>query len=203
MAFPNTPIIDDGQRANENPLSNGGIWSSPIFPGDFNGQLLSNVLTSSGTGWFSSRTTYKIPADGEIYGTIATTGTDFLQFFRVLGPNTAGLTCYRANWQPTPNQVIIDRIVNNTLSATVATLAATVNGGDQVGIRFVGNTFTAFVNGIEVNSTTDSAPIRQDGFLGVGAFFNTGDGFTAVGGGPIAIPPAVVKPPLIYMRRNL
>jgi hypothetical protein len=198
LAFPATVTIDDGQRANENPLSNGGVWTSPVLPGDYNGQLATNVLQSSNTGWFSSRTTYKIDADGEMWGTITTTGSDFLQFFRILGPNTGGLTCYKADWQPTPNQVVLSRFVNNA-ATTVATLAASHNGGDTVGVRFIGNTFEFFVNGAVVNTTTDSTPIIQDGFLGIGAFWNTGDGWTLIGGGSLSSAKAISKPPFMYM----
>ena len=44
MAFPTTGILDNFNRANENPLGN-GTWSGPLFTTDNRDQLISNAVT--------------------------------------------------------------------------------------------------------------------------------------------------------------
>ena len=51
MTFPTTSVLDSFSRANENPLSDAGKWSGPIFNGDNELQVVSDqAATPSGGG---------------------------------------------------------------------------------------------------------------------------------------------------------
>lgn len=70
-AFPNWPVLDDFNRANENPLDN-GTWNTTITTTDvFKGQLLSNEAAPGSNNGGSVWNTTLTGADGEAYMTLA------------------------------------------------------------------------------------------------------------------------------------
>lgn len=187
MTFPLLAVLDDGARANENPLSHGGAWSTPLIPGDFNSQLLTNVITSAGTGWTSAYWNTRFGADQEVFGTTAAGGTDFLLFARCSNPNTGGEFCgYRFTFQPTTNLVIIDRFDANVTTRLHAGLPCSFNNLDTIGVRAVGPLFEFFANGTKTSEIDDDYYETAPGFIGCGSFFNTGNGFSSFGGGELA-----------------
>src|SRR2546426_2494783 len=58
MAFPTTTILDNFNRANENPLSDGGKWTNPLISGEGARVLTSNAVPINGTnsGYWSDST---------------------------------------------------------------------------------------------------------------------------------------------------
>lgn len=195
MAFPTTATLDNGARANENPISNGGLWAMPILPGDYSAQLLSNVIQSAGTGWESAYISASKGPDCEIWGDLTATGTDFDLWWRVVNPNAAGISGYKARFQPVADTVLVYRVDSN-VQTLLATISGTVNNSTRVGIDMIGTVIRAYANAVQIGSydtNPDATKYSAAGKIGIGSFYNTGDGFTTVGGGTIAAaggPPA-------------
>lgn len=57
-AFPSTPVLDNFNRANEDPLSGGGNWAGPILPGLNQMKVVSNGIMQSLTVALQSGTSY-------------------------------------------------------------------------------------------------------------------------------------------------
>lgn len=184
MPFPTTPVLDNCARADENPLSHGGDWTNVINPGDFNGKLATNVITSAGGGWFSAYWNRFTAADVEVYGNLAATGSDFRFWYRVANPNSGSLNGYRANFQPNAGSIVLEKVVANAFTTLTTLSSLSITRGVPVGVQMIGNAMTFWVNGAQVGSFSDSS-ISAVGFIGVEAFFNTGDGYTSFGGGPL------------------
>lgn len=184
MSFPSTSVLDNCARGNENPLSHGGSWSMPINIGDYNAQLLSNVITSVGTGWFSTYWNAFTAADCEVFTQLvaAGPGTDFKLWWRVTNPNAAGLSGYRANFHPSSDTIVLEKRAGGSFSTLTTLSSITHNLGDTIGVRMAGSVMTFWVNGTQAGTYTDSA-IAGAGYIGCEAFYNTGDGFASFGGG--------------------
>lgn len=182
--FPTTAVLDNGQRANENPISNGSKWSMPMISGYYNGQLLSNAITSAGTGWFAIYWNQFTSANVEVYGTITPTGSDFYLYWRVVNPgNASTMTAYFANFQPDADNIVFGSW-SGTSATNISNHPATLNSGDTVGAKMVGTTLEFYVNGTLVANTADGT-MTSAGYIGCRAYYNTGNGFTSFGGGAI------------------
>lgn len=184
MAFPTTATLDNCARGNENPLSNSGLWANPILPGDYNAQLFSNIIQSAGTGWCSPYISASKGPDCEIWGDITAAGFDFDPWWRVINPNAAGISGYKARFQPTPNQVLVYRVDSN-VETLIGTINGAVDNSTRVGVSAVGVTFSVYANGALLGSASDGT-YGSAGKIGTGSFYNTGDGFTTFGGGTLA-----------------
>ena len=158
MSFPATPVLDDFNRANQNPPSSS--WTAITLLGNL--AVVSNTCKANAAGNcgnYYNPTTYGPPCEGRI--TIVTkggTGDQVGVWLRTQQPGS-GLTIdgYLIVWQVAAgtDQLLIQR-VDNGVATTLTTIGQEMNNGDVLGGRAIGSTITAWVNGVQVGSATDS-----------------------------------------------
>jgi hypothetical protein len=197
---PFTPVIDDCNRADENPVSNGGVWSgaSKIISGDFFLKLATNTITAAGASNASSFTTTTYGPDTEIWTTCsgADSGNDLI--VRIANPGAAGVTGYMVSYDMPNDKVIIKRIDNSTTITTLFTspTLAAYSSTDRMGFRMVGANITVFINDSAVASFSDST-YSNAGPIGIRKF-STQAPVTSVGGGTV-YPSLGVHPAVPFM----
>jgi hypothetical protein len=183
-AFPQTVVLDNGQRVDENPISNGANWQQKLTPGDANGRLLTNRLVSAlGTDWGSARWGTSFGPNCEVYGRLDPDGGygwQYILFLRVVGGGTSGVTGYRIIFIKY-DSVIVQRIDAGTPVDIATFTGVTYQGNALVGARMTGNRITVFVDGDEVGYVDDStySAAGQIGYEVYGTVY----GFTSFGGG--------------------
>jgi hypothetical protein len=144
--FPTTPLLDDFNRANENPLSDGGNWSgSTGFSSFSSAQLVSNAInpvapsTYSGNYWAASQ----FGPDCEVFADVEqSSASDTLYLYcRVPVPTSNTLTGY------------LLRYFNGVVSVSKSVLGAqtqinsntiTLAAGDSIGLSVRGSIETAY-----------------------------------------------------------
>ena len=158
MAFPATPVLDNFNRADQNPPSSS--WSAITLLGNL--AVVSNQCKANAAGNCGN---YYNPAtygpNSEAYITIVTkggTGDSVSVWVRAQQPGSAlTIDGYLVAWQVAAgtDQLLIQRS-DNGVATTLTTIGQEMSNGDILGIRAVGSTITAYVNGTQVGSATDS-----------------------------------------------
>ncbi len=149
--FASQPILDNFNRANENPLSDSGQWTKvPVFGGGGNLQLISNQVTGtvvlgnnamsfSGAGTFGDldvwATLGHVPA-GTYAGVIARQNVT-----SVIG---TGQNCYQLLSVPSSNEILLQFVNLGGGVTFVGSWPITTGDGDAIGLRCVGNVLTAY-----------------------------------------------------------
>ena len=163
-----TPVLDNFNRANENPLSGGGNWGSISSLGG--AQLVSNALASPSPTTAASLWSTVFAGDVETYGTI------------LISTNNAGLyaeatlSSGNANgylWQWQGNDVspsfALYRSDNNVLTTLGTFSGFTLTAGDKLALRVVGDSVQGWVYHLgswqQVASATDTT--YRTGRIGV------------------------------------
>lgn len=206
MAFPTTGILDNFNRANENPLSTAGQWGAPIFTGTLQTmKLVSNAIQDDsladggGSGQAYIDSTNYGPGI-EVYVKLITpwqnNSSDFWFWVAGNAENTTGLDGYQpyvyysaGTWFYT-----IWRFDNNvgTELTPSAEAGPTFADGDQIGIELSGGTFTfkyktaagSWGNASGVSTRSDST--YTSGHIGISKGFNdTTTSLDDFGGGTI------------------
>lgn len=158
MAFPSVGALDDFNRANQNPPSSS--WSAITPLGNLavvSNQCKANAAGNCGNYW----NVQTFGPDCEAYITIVTKGgTGDSATIVARGQGTSsGLTIdgYAVNWTVAAgtDSIVIQRI-DNGAPTTLDTISQEMNNGDQLGIKIIGDTIEAYVNGSLVGSATDS-----------------------------------------------
>jgi hypothetical protein len=164
MGFPNTPILDLFNRADENPLA--GNWTCPLITGEGNLQIVSNVVApvtdnTNCNGYYSAKQFSVAPGMLEIFCTIAVKPEDTRRFSVNFSQNpaTASHDGYTGFWfaaAGTDTQIIYRR--DNTV---VTQLGATQNNefavNDVVGMRLdLAGNVTLYQNGTALYTQTDT-----------------------------------------------
>jgi hypothetical protein len=197
--FPtNTTALDDCARADEDPLSNGGIWTGPIFPA-YGGalRLVSNSIRSSGAGDDSSyinTTTYG--PRSEAWLVIGGTSNGYGPHVRIAAPNTAGVDAYGALYN-VASTIRIYEWNDQTPTPIFTGVAYTAATGDGIGCEADGSTIASYkrVSGTWslVESGTDTT-ISAAGYIGCMRQNDATGSFTAFYGGTItdSLDPAIV-----------
>jgi hypothetical protein len=152
MAFPTTGVIDSFNRANEDPLSDGGKWS--IGPDDFGGtnnfRVASNVAaqgTAAGSNGYRNDQDYG--PDCEVYCTIdlvpSTAIVLYARCVNIGAGTTDGYACY-FNFSGT-DDALICRVDNDGLVGlgSAITAPASYANGDKLGLECIGSTIAAYV----------------------------------------------------------
>lgn len=176
MAFPTLGILDDFNRADEDPLALG--WAGPIFSGERQLRISSNqaaphsVDLYGNSYWNSSA----IGPDIECYCTLSSSwaASDRIIFYfrSTVGASVSG---YRVAFRNIAGDhlVFIERMdanVNTTLGATIDP-ADTFASGDKFGAEMIGNTINAYYKQgagawTSLGSRTDST-YTGTGYIGV------------------------------------
>lgn len=143
--FPTTSVLDDFNRANENPLSQGGNWPGPTYSGLSTLQLLSNVVGSTGADGSRYRTETFGP-NSEAFLTVSTLGTASGHYVgvevRVATPNTATIDTYEVaiEWGGVSwNAVTVYEVTNGSFAQLGATITQSWTAGDGLGEEIIGS----------------------------------------------------------------
>lgn len=147
MAFPSTPLIDGFNRADENPLSDGGKWS--LGPLDFTAgrtlRLVSNEATAAVAGSSNSyRNDQNYGPDTEVYAKLTGSTNDTYLFARCvnIGAGTTDGYCVRFSY-PT-GSLTFYRITDCIFSSLSSAISISLNAGDEVGFAIAGSTLKAY-----------------------------------------------------------
>lgn len=138
---PSSSIVDGFTRPGENPLSDGGNWTT--FTG-YLGNPMAILTTGQATSSASATICADVwtatqSADAEIWTTVAALGgSDFINLFLRIGATSSG-NCYRVKVQPTAITVF-----NNNGGTQLATGTVTINVGDGILARVHGTTIEAW-----------------------------------------------------------
>jgi hypothetical protein len=152
MAFPTTGIIDNFNRGDEDPVSDGGKWS--LGPDDFGAntlRLATNELrpTVGVTNANAYRNDQDYGPDTEVFTTIGVIpSTAVLLYARLVdigAGTTDGYACY-FNFSGT-DDALICRVDNDSLVGlgSAITPAAPYAAGDKLGLECIGSTISAYV----------------------------------------------------------
>ena len=154
MAFPTTGLLDNFNRATEDPLAN-GTWSGPVISG--HGQLkvgsggsANQAVPSAGGNSSSYWSAATFGPDCEVFTVLSQKPGDGLLialYARIVNPNVAGATDgYRLLilTLAAADQWFISRI-DNDVATTLGLLATQeIATGDSLGLEIVGSTITAY-----------------------------------------------------------
>jgi hypothetical protein len=152
VAFPTSSVIDTFNRANEDPLSDGGKWS--IGPDDFGG---TNNLRVAGNECFQGLATssngYRNDQDYgpncEVYCTInqlpSTSVVLYARCVNIGSGTTDGYVVY-FDLFASPDSLVICRMDNDGLTVLGAGITMGTNFvvGDKVGMECIGSTISAY-----------------------------------------------------------
>lgn len=160
MAFPTTGILDDFNRANENPLSGGGDWGDRITNNDL--QLLSNRAAGTGANVLNSRfwAADTFGPASEVYCTVPVINVspDYLRLWlRLNGAGSAAENGYMMQWTNDANGCRIFREASLESYTQIAqNAAARMVAADQIGIGAIGSDITVYQNGSVVVTVSDA-----------------------------------------------
>ena len=154
-----TPIVDNFNRANENPLSGGGNWSALSSGGV---QLVNNAVASNGSGTSTSgwKTTYTGDVEARTTVLISTDNAGVMTHAALNGAGQ--LSGYLWQWQGANSPATFALYRED---ANVFTQLATFNGflldpGDQLALQVTGNSVQGWVYHLgswqQVASATDT-----------------------------------------------
>lgn len=200
MAFPTTSILDDFNRADENPLAGG--WSSgPVWYGDPLHKLVSNQAAAVTGGPFHDAvwgTTFA--ADQEIYVTVATVTnlTSIALYARLTGENTSGYTnaYFSVDFNNSTGNVSLQHYDGSETVLDTANISGGLASGDSIGMECIGTSIKVYHkpsagSWTEICSGTSSAQnvsgklgITTDSSLGLYRLEDFGGGEVVGGGGP-------------------
>jgi hypothetical protein len=191
--FPRTEILDEGTRANENPLSDSGNWSGPMQSGNGALKIVSNQIVNDaaddadGNRYRSSQT---YGPDCEAFCTIAavnTTNNAYL-YVRCVNPGGGSLDGYFAQQHGGDGVVRLYRIDDNTLTQLGSNITQAFSSGDGFGVSMVGTTLEVWRRSSGVWSslgTRIDATYSAAGYIGMGEKHSTATpgAYTNFGGG--------------------
>ena len=186
MAFGATSIIDNFNRANENPMTG---WANMTTSGL---QVVSNACTTSGAGLNSSYwNTIFTGADCEAYVTIASdpaSNRSMYVYVRLtdIGSGTTDGYAIKFNKLSGTDTLQLIRVDNGSETVLGANFTQELTAGNKFGIEIVGSTLTAYVDtgsgwtslGTRTDSTYSAA-----GYAGLGIASGSLDNF---GGGVLS-----------------
>ena len=203
MAFGATSIIDNFNRANENPMTG---WANMTTSGL---QVVSNACTTSGAGLNSSYwNTIFTGADCEAYVTIASdpaSNRSMYVYVRLtdIGSGTTDGYAIKFNKLSGTDTLQLIRVDNGSETVLGANFTQELTAGNKFGIEIVGSTLTAYVNtgsgwtslGTRTDSTYSAA-----GYAGLGIASGSLDDF---GGGVLSSGITVTPSPVTAVSGSL
>lgn len=167
-------LLDDFNRANENPLSGGGNWTSVVEQTDSGGlQLSSNVVAKTGSGTTWSESYWNAASFGpntEITAKINSISASdaFGLWVRLTNPGLSTMNGYLADFDFNNGNLTLYRCVSGAFTQLAASTGiSTYSAGDIIGFSAIGTTLTATRNGSTIKTLTDST-ITGAGKVGLG-----------------------------------
>jgi hypothetical protein len=164
VAFPTTGILDDCNRTDENPLSDGGKWGDRN--NNFDLALAGNRIGGTNSGALSSMfwslATYGPDCEAYITVTTLPSATAYIRLWvRVQNPGAVGETGYMMQWSNDANGCrIFKETARETYTMIAQDAAARYTTNDQLGLGALGSDITVYKTGasvLTVNDTTTSA----------------------------------------------
>ncbi len=189
--FPTTPLLDDFNRANENPLSQGGQWTDSWYPGLGTTKLLSNEMTpASGIG--GPYRTQQYPADMECWMTVGSSlGTNgFDLAARIQNPGVAGTKrAYMWRYQHSANMIRLYWIDTGGAETELTAVSLTMSLGDAIGFQVIAKNLLGWykpaAGSWNLLSQTEHSSIVGPGYIGCGLHETAAA--TDFGGGPVNV----------------
>ncbi len=187
MAGPASPLLDDFNRADENPLSDGGSWINKLLTTDVNLKLVSNqVLATSaarcGAYWAAA-------ADSEAFLTVATlpTSDGVGLWLRVIHPGTANVSGYMAWYEPSAPSLAIWRVTNGAFTRIAIQTSPAFATGDKLWFRASGSSLVlaTFHGGVWADQLTVTDTTYAGGYIGIFGGANTTWRVDDFGGGAV------------------
>jgi peptidoglycan/xylan/chitin deacetylase (PgdA/CDA1 family) len=182
------PILDNFNRANENPLSGGGNWGSISSLGS--AQLVSNAVASPSSTTAASLWRTVFSGDVETYATIPTS-TNNAGLYAETTLSSGNANGYLWQWQGSDVSPAfrLYRADNNVLTTLGTFSGFALTAGDKLALRVIGDSVQGWVYHLggwqQVSSATDTT--YRTGQIGVRPRGTTPiiDDF---GGGPVQAP---------------
>ena len=200
MAFPTTSILDTFNRANENPLSDGGKWSSPILSGDAALKIVSNQCVAGSGQSDSYWSASKFGPDCEVFVDIVATPVEPSIACRTSLENTGAPNAYFGNFVESGGfyQIVLVTAGGNT---TLVSTSGTLLNGDSFGMSAIGSLISLWrKTGGEWSLATSIVDTTLAGSGHIGAFMFSGnaDAYANFGGGTAGIVSDTVAESLQY-----
>ncbi len=198
-----SPVLDDFNRPDENPLSDTGRWGNSVYAGNENGlKVVSNQLAATSLTDTAWRSDQQYGADQEAWVAIAVKpgGDNAVRVYaRLQAPGSSGYDGYMLRYQQNAgiDQAFIERIDNGAVTM-LTTLNREFSINDKLRIRAIGSSIQAWRyggRGWQVLGTATDTTYTGGGYIGVGLRNASGrlDDF----GGGNAIPLAPVDPEVL------
>lgn len=181
MAFPTVSLIDSGERANENPLKNGGVWKSASVIWKNPLQILSSKIVGTvaypeiNGSYYAGTVGATIFQNPTICATIATEPTGELHgFYLVSCVKTPGVSLnyyyLAAIREATAGKykLLIGKQVAGSATVLSTTTAVALAAGNKIGLQVIGGKVIAWKNTgawAEVAAVSDAT--YNEGFIGI------------------------------------
>ena len=146
--FPTTGILDNFNRADEDPLANGN-WSGPLFSGGGQMRIVTNHAETAAGGFgrsYWSAANFGSDCEAYIDTTTATpaAGEQLGLFARIANAGTTTVDCYDCFHLVTGSIVVIERIDDGAETQLGASISNTLSSGEGLGLEIIGSTITAY-----------------------------------------------------------
>lgn len=151
MAFPTTGILDNFNRAAEDPLSDGGKWSNPLLSGQGSLEVTSanqcaELDVNNGSAYRSNQT---YGPDTEAFITASTVGAndeDASLYLRIrqVGAGTMDAYVLSAAKLAGTDEWTFSRVDNEVFTVLGAVITQEYSNGDSIGYEAIGSTLTAY-----------------------------------------------------------
>lgn len=155
-------VLDNFDRANENPLSDGGLWSASPTGGNPL-QVISSAATAVTNGvageMFWNPTTFGPDTSAFVTVTVLPGGANYVRLHvRVSNPASGTVrTGYMMQWSNDANGCrIFKETATSTFTQIVQSAGARYVAGDKIELRATGTTIAAYLNDVSVTSVVDA-----------------------------------------------
>ena len=195
-----TAVLDAFNRSDENPLSGGGQWSSPLFAGTGNLRLVSNVVryVTGGVGEaYWNPGTFNVPCEVHAKAPSWPSNNGWLLYLCVQQPGTGGWDGYLLYGIRGDNLLELFRIDNEAFTQLGSSIAYTGANNDSMALDTNGTTLTIWAiddsvaSGVWSSKGTRTDSTYTTGYIGLATNDSTsmtlddfGGGSFGGGGGP-------------------
>lgn len=165
-------LLDDFERADENPLSGSGNWPANADTGDGDLILSSNQVTCATIATSNMHWHETFGPHCEVFVTVATLpggAKNVTLFLRLQNAGTATPSGYVAVFvSATPALLIYSRNDDGVGTTLGATEEFTWTAGDVMGLRMIGNKLQAYQNGVALGTGRTDSTYAAAGKIGLG-----------------------------------